>query len=167
MGFPDDEAPPEPGEKELGTECFLGLCSLLKPGAVILVSTAGWPNESHPFHDALHETLVDDFLVLRRGCLAHHARAAGALIDLPFYEAPKHFRMPTHTETVILDECDLAVEYHGISPELRHATKLVSVLPTLEAYCDKPRSGPFWLLKKDRAGAQKALRASEMFRGRS
>ena len=74
--------------------------------------------------------------------------------------------MTKATERAVLDECDLAMEYNNIAPELRQATKLVSVLPTLEKYADRPHSGPFWLLKRDAVLATAAIASSEVFQGK-
>lgn len=164
MGFPDDEGPPLPGEKELGVDCFRGLARrVLKPGAIALIMTAGWYQVGHAFDSALKSTLKDDLYVIRRGCAVTHARAAGTLIDLPFYEALHNYKPTRETEIAILDEVELAMDHNNIAPDLRAATRAVSVVPTFERYMDSPHSSPFWLVKCDRAAAQKAIALSDLF----
>ena len=102
--------------------------------------------------------------MLRRGCMVFHARSSGELVDLPFYCHLKSFRpIPPETERVILDEVELAMDYNDVAPELRDATRLVSVAPTFEKYLDRCGAGPFWLIRHDPPAAQQAVAESDLF----
>ena len=166
MGFPGDSAdgPLPDDEKELGADCLRGLAAhVLKPGAAALVMTAGWYDWGHALDEALRDgDLKEDFLVLRRGAMAFHAKANGTVIDLPFYRSLPRFKPPPSTERVILDEVDLAMDYEGVAPELRDATRFISIKPTFERYMTRPSSGPFWLLRHDPAAARRALASSDV-----
>ena len=167
MGFPGDadDEPLGADEKELGAACLRGLAAaVLKPRAVALVMTAGWYDWGHAFDEAIRGELLRDWLVLRRGCMVFHARSSGELVDLPFYCHLKSFRpIPPETERVILDEVELAMDYNDVAPELRDATRLVSVAPTFEKYLDRCGAGPFWLIRHDPPAAQRAVAESDLF----
>ena len=167
MGFPGDadDEPLGADEKELGAACLRGLAAaVLKPRAVALVMTAGWYDWGHAFDEAIRGELLRDWLVLRRGCMVFHARSSGELVDLPFYCHLKSFRpIPPETERVILDEVELAMDYNDVAPELRDATRLVSVAPTFEKYLDRCGAGPFWLIRHDPPAAQQAVAESDLF----